>query len=221
MFYISYIKGLFLGSFIFLLGRTADISISADSYFKLMKENEYLLRKGLNASFFNLVCVGPVVYCFVDYFLIDKTFTFYFSQMISILSIHSVGYYLTHRAFHENKSIYKYHSFHHKFDNILVPSIGNAVSIQEFFLAYMFPFILGAYAIYPTEISFISAVGLISIFNLIIHTKELEDIQYLDFLVSPKKHITHHKVKKKHYAAPIMDLDYILEHLTFKKNNKK
>ena len=106
MFYISYIKGLFLGSFIFLLGRTADISISASSYFQLMKENEYLLRKGLNASFFNLVCVGPVVYCFVDFFLIDKTFTFYFSQMISILSIHSVGYYLTHRAFHENTSIY-------------------------------------------------------------------------------------------------------------------
>ena len=51
MFYISYIKGLFLGSFIFLLGRTADISISANSYFQLMKENEYLLRKGLNASF--------------------------------------------------------------------------------------------------------------------------------------------------------------------------
>ena len=43
MFYISYIKGLFLGSFIFLLGRTADISISADSYFKLMKEILYTL----------------------------------------------------------------------------------------------------------------------------------------------------------------------------------
>lgn len=221
MFYISYIKGLFLGSFIFLLGRIADISISADSYFKLMKENEYLLRKGLDASFDNLVCIGPVVYCFVDYFLIDKTFTFYFSQMISVLSIHSVGYYLTHRAFHENKSIYKYHSFHHKFDNILIPSIGNAVSIQEFFFAYMLPFILAAYVIYPTELSFVSGLGLISIFNLIIHTKELEDINYLDFLVSPKKHITHHKVKKKHYAAPILDLDYILENLAFKKNDRK
>ena len=221
MFYISYIKGLFLGSFIFLLGRTADISISADSYFKLMKENEYLLRKGLNASFDNLVLIGPVVYCFVDYFLIDKTFTFYFSQMISVLSIHSVGYYLTHRAFHENKSIYKYHSFHHQFDNILIPSIGNAVSIQEFMFAYMLPFIIAAYVIYPTEISFVSGIGLISIFNLIIHTKELEEINYLNILVSPKKHITHHKVKKKHYAAPILDLDYILEHLTFKKNNKE
>lgn len=220
MLYISYIKGLFLGSFIFLIGRTADISISIISYKQLTEENASLLKKGLNASFFNLVCVGPIVYCFVDFFLIDKTFIFYFNQMIGILSIHSVGYYLTHKAFHENKSIYKYHSFHHKFDNILIPSIGNAVSIQEFFLAYMLPFILGAYIIYPTELSFVGGVGLISIFNLIIHTKELEDISYLDCLVSPKKHITHHKVKKKHYAAPILDLDYILEHLAFKRNQK-
>lgn len=217
MFYISYIKGLFLGSIVYLLGRVGDVTIAADSYFKLMKENESLLKKGLNASFCNLVCTGPVMYCFVDYFLIRKEYVLYLGEMVGILSIHSLGYYLTHRIFHENRTLYKFHSFHHEFDNILVPSIGNAVSIEEFFLAYMLPFIIGAYVIHPTEKSFISGIGLISIFNLIIHTKELEDINYINIFVSPKKHITHHKVKRKHYSAPILDLDYILENMAFKK----
>jgi sterol desaturase/sphingolipid hydroxylase (fatty acid hydroxylase superfamily) len=210
-------KGLFLGSIVYLLGRVGDVTIAADSYFKLMKENESLLKKGLNASFCNLVCIGPVMYCFVDYFLIRKESVFYLGEMVGILSIHSLGYYLTHRIFHENRTLYKFHSFHHEFDNILVPSIGNAVSIEEFFLAYMLPFIIGAYVIHPTEKSFISGIGLISIFNLIIHTKELENINYINILVSPKKHITHHKVKRKHYSAPILDLDYILENMVFKK----
>jgi sterol desaturase/sphingolipid hydroxylase (fatty acid hydroxylase superfamily) len=210
-------KGLFLGSIVYLLGRVGDVTIAADSYFKLMKENESLLKKGLNASFCNLVCIGPVMYCFVDYFLIRKESVFYLGEMVGVLSIHSLGYYLTHRIFHENRTLYKFHSFHHEFDNILVPSIGNAVSIEEFFLAYMLPFIIGAYVIHPTEKSFISGIGLISIFNLIIHTKELENINYINILVSPKKHITHHKVKRKHYSAPILDLDYILENMVFKK----
>ena len=210
-------KGLFLGSIVYLLGRVGDVTIAADSYFKLMKENESLLKKGLNASFCNLVCIGPVMYCFVDYFLIRKEYVFYLGEMVGVLSIHSLGYYLTHRIFHENRTLYKFHSFHHEFDSILVPSIGNAVSIEEFFLAYMLPFIIGAYVIHPTEKSFISGIGLISIFNLIIHTKELENINYINILVSPKKHITHHKVKRKHYSAPILDLDYILENMVFKK----
>ena len=46
--------------------------------------------------------------------------------------------------------------------------------------------------------------------KIIIHTKELEDTNYINILVSPKKHITHHKVKRRYYSAPILDLDYIL-----------
>ena len=41
-----------------------------------------------------------------------------------------------------------------------------------------------------------------------------------NILVSLKKHITHHKVKRKHYSAPRLDLDYILENMTFKKKSK-
>ena len=53
------------------------------------------------------------------------------------------------------------------------------------------------------------AITGISFFNLIIHTPEFEHYPWIPIMVSPNNHITHHKINKKHYAAPILNLDYI------------
>ena len=90
---------------------------------------------------------------------------------------------MVHFIMHKKKEFIKYHTFHHKFNKVLVPSVGNAVSIEEFCSAYMLPFVVGAALVGPSSSSFINAVGLISLFNLIIHCKELEHIKFLELFV--------------------------------------
>tara|TARA_B100000700_G_scaffold215379_1_gene236707 strand:- start:10 stop:720 length:711 start_codon:yes stop_codon:yes gene_type:complete len=218
MFVISYIKGIVLGSTVYTIGRVADHTISYKSYQELDKKKPVLLEEGIKACQTNLLLIGPFVYTFIDVFLLSHNTTFYVLDSVGIIFIHGVGYYIAHRLMHTNKYLYGIHTFHHKFDDILVPSIGNAVSIQEFFIAYILPFIIGAVILKPSELAFNIGIGFISFFNLVIHCMELEKINYANYLVSPKKHIIHHRVKEKHYAAPILDLDYILDNLAFQRN---
>ena len=215
---ISYIKGIVLGSTVYTIGRIADHTIAYQSYQELNKKTPLLLGQGIKACEFNLILLGPIIYVFVDNFLINHTASFYILDSVGIIFIHGVGYYIAHRLMHTNKYFYRFHTFHHNFDDILIPSIGNAVSIQEFCIAYLLPFIIGAILLQPSELAFNIGVGCISFFNLVIHCMELEKMNYANYLVSPKKHITHHHVKEKHYAAPILDLDYILENLAFQRN---
>ena len=56
--------------------------------------------------------------------------------------------------------LYTIHSFHHQYDKILLPSIGNAVRTMEFISAYLLPFIIAAYLLRPNEISFIIPIGI-------------------------------------------------------------
>jgi sterol desaturase/sphingolipid hydroxylase (fatty acid hydroxylase superfamily) len=217
MFVFSYIKGIVLGSTVYTIGRIADYTIAFTSYQELNKKKPLLLDQGIKACEINLILVGPLVYTFLDIFLISHNTTFYILDSVGIIFIHGVGYYIAHRLMHTNKHFYKFHTFHHKFDDVLIPSIGNAVSIQEFFIAYLLPFIVGAILLQPSELAFNIGIGCISFFNLVIHCMELEKIKYANYLVSPKKHITHHHVKEKHYAAPILDLDYILDNLAFQR----
>ena len=41
--------------------------------------------------------------------------------------------------------------------------------------------------------------------------KEFEELPCIAWLVSPKKHITHHIERTKHYSAPLIDFDEFLE----------
>ena len=205
----SYINGLSLGSVVYIFGRCLDMTLSAESYLKLMKDDGVLLNDGLRACRKNLLGIGPVIYTCVDLIFIDNSLYFSVTQMSNIILVHSIGYYMVHCIMHKKKEFIKYHTFHHKFHKVLVPSVGNAVSTEEFCAAYMLPFIVGAGLVGPSSWSFINAVGLISLFNLIIHCKELEHIKFLELFVSPKKHILHHQTHTKHYSAPILDLEYL------------
>lgn len=207
----SYISGLSLGTFVYLLGRCLDMTISADSYLRLLSEKGELLNKGLILCKKNLLGIGPVLYCAVDVLFINHMMFFSIREVSDIIIIHSVGYYVAHRLMHVNSSMKKFHVFHHQFDQLLIPSIGNAVSIEEFWFAYMLPFIIGSILVRPASLSFITGIGAISICNLMIHCKELEDINYYEIFISPKKHIAHHKISNKHYSAPILDLEYLLK----------
>ena len=90
MFLNSYVNGLTLGSFVYILGRCLDMTLSAESYLKLMAENGELLNDGLKASRKNLLGIGPVIYSVVDVMCVNHTL--YFSFMQPIMYINSRVY---------------------------------------------------------------------------------------------------------------------------------
>ena len=208
----SLIKGLCLGSVAHALGFIMDITISKFSFDEIIKEIPLLYQKALHKIQMNMLVISPIVYTLTDQYLIDHTTNrIQIKNIMTILTIHGVGYYSVHRAMHQIQFLRKYHYFHHLFDKHIMPSIGNAVSIEEFLIAYITPFIIGAYVTTPSEISFVIPITLISIFNNIIHCRELENVYWYKYFVSPKQHIMHHQVRDKHYAAPILNLDYFIE----------
>ena len=216
---ISIGKGLLLGSSIAMLSFFLDISFSKKSFIKLCNESSEKYIQAVEAVQRNMMVISPLVYGVIDQSFIDhNSMTFQYNNIVSVLGIHSVGYYVVHTAMHKFKKLYTIHSFHHQYDKILLPSIGNAVSTMEFISAYLLPFIIAAYFLRPNEISFIIPIGIIGLLNIVIHCKELEDLPWAALFVSPKNHIEHHEVRTKHYAAPTINWDYIVSLFT---NNKE
>ena len=117
---------------------------------------------------------------------------------------------------HQNIRFYTIHSFHHKFCDVMLPSIGNAVSKREFLFAYLIPVLLATLIVPTTEPTLLAGVLIISMGNLMIHCKELEPLLYPRYMVSPDKHITHHEKRNKHYSAPFFDFDEFIEPESYK-----
>jgi sterol desaturase/sphingolipid hydroxylase (fatty acid hydroxylase superfamily) len=209
----SLVNGFLLGSIVFALGLVVDNTISKETKKYIEKDNYKLYDDGQKKIQFNLLIASPFIYSFIYETCINKTkfFIFEIEKVFIILLIQNLGYFLVHKIFHINTKFYKYHKFHHKFDKILIPSIGNAVSLTEFILAYMTPFGIGAYFTFPSEFSFIVCLFIIAVLNMSIHCFELKNTKYPKFLVSPEKHFNHHRVRNKHYAAPFVDIDEIFE----------
>lgn len=207
-FVIHFLKGLSLGSIVCFLSFVLDYTVSRQSYEQLIEKQKDLYEESVVAVKNNLLVISPFVYSFVGQNYLTHGYALQYGNILSILGIHSVGYYIVHYSMHKSLYLYKFHQFHHKFDNILLPSIGNAVSMGEYLLAYVTPFILSAKLLEPNEISFVSAIAIISLLNMAIHCKELENVTWSKYLVSPKNHIDHHKYRNKHYAAPTVNLDY-------------
>ena len=210
--FISFLKGLCLGGVAYTIGFIMDITISKKSFNEIIANIPLLYQEALHKIQTNMLVISPIIYTITNQYLIDHTNNeIKINTIVTILSIHGVGYYFVHKAMHQIQSLRKYHNFHHKFDKYIMPSIGNAVSIEEFLLAYICPFIIGAYLLRPNEINFVIPISLISIFNNIIHCKELEGVPWSVYFVSPEQHIIHHEIRHKHYAAPIFNIDYFLE----------
>jgi len=208
----SSLGGLELGVATLSTGLIMDNTLSKKSLTSLKTNDEVLYNKGMLCVYNNLIVLGPIYYYLLEHSIInDHTSNINIIETFSIVSIHSLGYYTTHRLMHRSNLFRKYHNFHHQFNETLIPSIGNAVSKDEFTFAYMTPFVIGAWIVNPNLNSFNLAIWIVSFMNLVIHTQELEDIKYNHFFVSPKTHLNHHQGKniKGTYSAPIFNLEYI------------
>ena len=204
---ISLIKGFLLGGSVYLIGTIMDNTISKDSKKKLIETKEKVYNKGEELIRENLLIISPIVYGVVDTMWLTHELNITLYHFFGLLLIQNIGYFFVHKEMHRNKRLYWMHRFHHNFDELTIPSTGNAVSKIEFCLAYICPIVTGAIILKPTELTFLSSIGTISIFNLIIHTNELDNYWWIPGFVSPTDHIEHHKVRTKNYAAPLLNID--------------
>lgn len=206
----SLVSGFFLGGIVLFIGNLLDNSISAESKKRVMNKNPELFKIGQDKVKKNLLVVSAPIYSLIYETCINKN-TYWLSfepeKWVFILGAQNIGYYCAHRLFHTSRKLYRFHHFHHKFDKILIPSIGNSVSTTEYLLAYMAPFGAGAYLTSPSELTFVMSLFFVALLNMSIHCMELTQYNYPKWLVSPQKHFAHHLGRKKHYAAPIVDVD--------------
>lgn len=204
----SFATGFLLGGGVCLASLLADRFLCRDTFEIVCKETPELYFKGVCANIVNMVIIGPITYCLSDIFFVNDS-TIYIEpiNLVLILLFHNISYYIIHFFMHR-PLLYKIHLFHHKFDKYLLPSMGNAVSMSEFIIAYVSPFIVSCIYLNPNRITFVSSISIISILNMIIHSNELIEKNWPCFLVSPKQHIEHHKIRDKHYAAPLLNFDY-------------
>lgn len=204
-----YFTGFYIGLFSLLIIIILDIL----SYNYIKHVNVYLYMKALLFNIFHLLILSPVLYTFTSKYLCSVETQQFGVQCIKcfcILYTQSVLYYYIHILMHK-PDIYSFiHKFHHQFNTFVVPISANAVTIQEYLLAYMFPIIISAYIFSPDYITLNISILFISLSNILIHTPIFRYISMIipDFLVNTDKHMTHHKMNNKHYSAPIINWDY-------------
>ena len=208
--------GFWIGLSLWMTSIIADSTISRKSLCSIYRSNRLLYAKGQLANALNLLGIGPILYGGIRSTVLTETGNFSPyelnpTHLALILALQNIGYFVSHKCFHLSPKFYRFHKFHHKFDKILIPSLGNAVSPTEFIVAYMTPFAVGSLATFPTEITFAAALYIVGLLNMVIHCQELNSVNYPKFIVSPKKHSKHHLIRKKHYAAPFIDIDAVLE----------
>merc|ERR1719305_1273285 len=190
--------------------------LSADAVVKICqkKSGTKLYLQGVLCNFVNNAFLGPPLYELVSNRWMSEPFTApgRVAMVLAILVGHSIGYYCAHRWMHTRR-MYWAHRFHHRFNVFVVPVTANAVSLAEYALAYMLPFIVGAQLLRPDRVSMFVAVGVVSLNNLLIHTPTLADasakaVPWL--FVSTADHLEHHKRLTSNYAAPTFSVDRML-----------
>lgn len=182
-----------------------------------------LYAQGVACNFLNNAVFGPPTYELVANRWMSQPFT-PLGRACMVLAIvwgHSVGYYCAHRWMHTRR-MYWAHRFHHRFNSFVVPVTANAVSIAEYAIAYMAPFVAGAALLQPDRLSMFLAVGWVSLTNLLIHTPWLADAGARllpSIFVSTADHLEHHKRLTAHYAAPTFSVDRILAYFVGEPEN--
>lgn len=211
----SFCIGFLLGSTVVGLSIVLDRTVSRPSYVNMSIEDIHLYNQGVNANIVNLCVLSPILYSILVTHIVRSQGLIPFhpdpTAVLSLVFVHNVFYYLVHKSFHTLNSFRGAHNFHHQFDRLMLPSVGNAVSKREFVIAYVSPFYIGALIIPCNEASLFCSVSIIALLNMAIHCKEFEELPWIAWLVSPKKHITHHIERTKHYSAPLIDFDEFLE----------
>ena len=176
------------------------------------KGGSELYKNAWIANIVNLQFLVPMTHYFRVVYTCRTGLTIWeqFHAVIGILVIESFLYYLVHKAFHDYKQLYWMHSFHHKFNEVILPSTACAVSVFEFTFAYMLPIVLGSYIMKADRVSGIIASGIIGGSNLMIHCPLLANIELPKFLASAKSHFQHHRKLTQNYGAPVLQFDSIL-----------
>lgn len=131
-------------------------------------------------------------------------------NVLSVIVLQNLIYYQAHKTFHSTPKLYQYHRFHHRFNAHTPPSAANAVSVTEYMIAYVLPFGVLAALVGATEFELRTAVGLLSVLNLVVHTSRLDALPWPAFLVSPHQHLDHHRKVSVHYASPFLNVDWLL-----------
>ena len=208
-----YITGLHLGSYTYLFSNVLDHTISRKNTMELIQKNPKLYIDGTVSNFINLLGLSPIYYIFVDnFFITDKSVEIQLLKWFGMVLTHNIVFYKMHKTFHERKSLYFIHKFHHRFVKP-IPSNGNAVSTIEYNLAYVLPFVLGMLFFRPNSITFQLSIATISLFNSLVHCPPLKNLRlkYLPFLVVPNDHLIHHEVLTAKYASPLLNVDYLVK----------
>jgi len=133
--------------------------------------------------------------------------------VMTILAVHSVLFYSAHRLFHSSPSWYKHHRFHHRFNKYVSPVAANAVSSVEYIFAYILPFAVSMTVVRPDALSIRFGVGIVSLANVLIHTPKLEKFSNLlpAWVVTAEDHMEHHRKLTTKYAAPTLNVDYLVQ----------
>ena len=196
-----------LGSFTILFGHILDFTIDKENLIIYMQKKTDLYIQGLRSLYMNLLFISGFNYIIAYNYLLDiQTNNLQILKYSGILLTHNIMYFGMHSMVHKINAVRFIHNFHHLFiQNI--PSIGNAVSFLEFQIMYVLPFLYGMYLFQPNVTTINCSILTISILNSIIHSSALEKMNWLPFLVSPKKHGNHHKNYTSNYAAPLIDID--------------
>jgi sterol desaturase/sphingolipid hydroxylase (fatty acid hydroxylase superfamily) len=171
-----------------------------------------LFYNGLN----NLV-LGPVIWlvavglmCRPDLpTMSDRVFS-----TMGLLLVHSLGYYAAHAAMHRPE-LFRYHALHHRFHTHVTPFAANCVTVVEYLIAYMLPFVVGIFCFRPDRLALLRAVCTISVNNILIHTPILSEPaeKYLPWVfVGTHDHLEHHSQLTTKYAAPTISIDRLLEY---------
>jgi sterol desaturase/sphingolipid hydroxylase (fatty acid hydroxylase superfamily) len=204
-----------LSIFTIFLGFFLDTTLAINSTLQLIKKSPELYLQGIMANYLNLFLLSPIYYIGAYNLILDnQDLDFHVLKYLSLILIHHICYHFIHQWMHEIYELKWIHTFHHTF-TLTTPTSGNAVTLYEFQLAYVLPFLIGGFITQPNLFEFDLSIGTISLFNLLIHTKELEFLEYPDYFVSPKDHLMHHEIKSKTYSAPIFNIGYF-----FKKKNE-
>ena len=141
------------------------------------KQGATLYAQAVALNILNNCILGPLAYELVSSNWMSAPFTLggRVAMTAAVVLGHAVGYYCAHRWMHTRR-MYWAHRFHHRFNKYVVPVTANAVSLAEYAIAYMLPFIAGSILLRPDRCSMFVSVGIISFNNLLVHTPFLCDI---------------------------------------------